>query len=98
MSGVSTASPRITCECASIRFERRLPPCGRGSIVPFVRTCCQRIALDALTPNRSAAWRHDMPWAVASTTRRRRSVESCMLASFTNMQLESDSTNLGNPQ
>jgi hypothetical protein len=25
MSGVSAESPRLTCECASIRFERRSP-------------------------------------------------------------------------
>ena len=40
MSGVSATNPRITCECASIRFERRSPPCVRGSIVPVVLICC----------------------------------------------------------
>src|SRR5713101_6330185 len=37
-----------------------------------------RTAVAALTLNRSAAWRHDIPWAVASTTRRRRSVERAL--------------------
>ena len=38
------------------------PPCFLGAILPVVLSCAaQRIALDALTPNRAATCRCDMP-------------------------------------
>jgi len=36
------------------------------------------MALDALTPNRSAAWRHDIPPFIAVMTRRRRSNDKAL--------------------
>ena len=45
-----------------------------AAIVDCLRTACtQRIALDALTPNRDAAPRHDEPFSTSDTTRLRRS-------------------------
>ena len=38
----------------------------------------QRIALDGLTPNRSAAARHDNPPSIAPTTRRRRTTDKAL--------------------
>jgi hypothetical protein len=48
----------------------------------------QRIALETLTPNRSAAERQDNPPAIAATTRRRRSNDKdlAMLASLPRRQ------------
>src|SRR3954454_293426 len=56
MSGTSAKAAWISSAWASVRRERRSPPCGlgRGS-PPSRRIPCQRIALDALTPNRVAA-------------------------------------------
>ena len=43
---------------------------------PSRRSCARhRIALDALTPNRWAAARHDNPLSIAPTTRLRRSTD-----------------------
>lgn len=47
--------------CASIRAERRPPPWRLGLASPTsFESACQRIALDALTPKRVAAWWHDL--------------------------------------
>ena len=77
MSGVAAIRPRIRSACASILPERRSPPCGFGFGVPCCATsCCQRIALDALTPNRAAACLRDRPPATAATTLSRRSTDN----------------------
>src|SRR4051794_29294290 len=77
MSGVSSMSARISAACASMRPERRSPPSALGRASPCVRSKArQRIALDALTPNRSAAWRQDNPVPIAASTRVRRSSDS----------------------
>jgi hypothetical protein len=72
-----------------------------GAASPVVlESPCHRIALDALTPKRAAAWRHDAPSAMAPITRLRRSIDSdlLMLASLlAGTLLESDPKPLGNP-
>src|SRR3954453_14715643 len=56
MSGTSASAAWIRSACASVRRESRSPPCGFGRASPPARRwACQRIALDALTPNRVAA-------------------------------------------
>src|SRR3712207_7966564 len=56
MSDVRATRPRISEACASIRSERRSPPSALGATEPVSRSRAhQRIALDALTPNRAAA-------------------------------------------
>jgi len=56
MSGTSAKAAWISSAWASVRRERRSPPCGLGRASPPSRRIpCQRIALDALTPNRVAA-------------------------------------------
>src|SRR5579863_8466368 len=77
MSGAASTKLRIAAAWASIRADRRSPPCGFGRASPCSRTRLrQRIALDALTPKCAAAWRHDMPPAIAARTRLRRSIDS----------------------
>ena len=67
MSDVRSSRPRINGACASIRPDRRSPPRGPGATEPTCRCSDhQRIALDAPTPNRSAAARHDAPAAIAA--------------------------------
>ena len=62
---------------ASVRCESRSPPCRFGQASPPARrSAWQRIALDALTPNRAAAWRHDSPASTVARTRERRSKDS----------------------
>jgi hypothetical protein len=60
-----------------------------------------RIALDALTPNRCAAARHDNPPSIAPTTRLRRSTDKdlAMHASplFAGQKHESESSRFANP-
>ncbi len=66
--------PRTSGACASMRAERRSPPSGPGATGPASRaSAAQRIALDALTLNRVAAWQHDSPSAIAARTRDPRS-------------------------
>src|SRR3954465_4311261 len=56
MSGTSSSAAWIRSAWASVRRESRSPPCGLGRASPPARRwACQRIALDALTPNRVAA-------------------------------------------
>jgi len=56
MSGTSAKAAWISSAWASVRRESRSPPCGLGrASPPSRRIACQRIALDALTPNRVAA-------------------------------------------
>jgi hypothetical protein len=56
MSGTSASAAWISSAWASVRYESRSPPCGFGRASPPARRIpCQRIALDALTPNRVAA-------------------------------------------
>ncbi len=56
-----------------------IPAQRLGATEPVVRSSAhQRIALDALTPNRAAAARHDDPAATASTTLSRRSTDSAL--------------------
>ena len=77
------------------------PRPGLGRHVTLPRSNArQRIALDALTPNRSAAARHDNPPAIAPTTRRRRSTDKAlaMQASLlAGIQHESEPSRFGNP-
>ena len=62
---------------ASMRPERRSPPRAFGRASPCMHSRArQRIALDALTPNRWAACRHERPPAIAASTRVLRSSES----------------------
>jgi len=70
MSGTSASAARIRSAWASVRRESRSPPCGLGRASPPARRIpCQRMALDALTPNRAAAWRQDKPASMADRTR-----------------------------
>jgi hypothetical protein len=56
MSGASASAAWISSAWASVRRESRSPPCGLGRASPPARRIpCQRIALEALTPNRAAA-------------------------------------------
>src|SRR3954453_15034478 len=56
MSGPSAKAAWIRSAWASVRCESRSPPCGLGRASPPARRIpCQRIALEALTPNRVAA-------------------------------------------
>ncbi|CAM3272199.1 hypothetical protein SPAN111604_14200 [Sphingomonas antarctica] len=101
MSDFFSKAPRITAACASIRAERRSPPCCLGVASPTsFESACQRIPLDALTPNRAAAWRHDAPASIAAITRRRRSIDSALAIHPglpAGMKLESDRHRFGNP-
>src|ERR671938_331933 len=55
MSGTSASAAWIRSAWASVRRESRSPPCGLGRASPPARRIpCQRMALDALTPNRAA--------------------------------------------
>src|SRR3954467_957388 len=77
MSGASSSTAWMRSAWASVRCESRSPPCGLGRASPPDRRIpCQRIALEALTPNRAAAWRHDRPASMAARTRERRSKDS----------------------
>lgn len=61
-SGVSATQARMNAASASIRPDLRSPPCGMGAKDPCLDSCeTQRIALDALTLNRAAAWWQDSP-------------------------------------
>lgn len=63
-----------------MRKERRSPPNGPGATDPASRDRArQRIALEALTPNLTAAARQDAPAAKAATTRSRRSTDSAFV-------------------
>jgi len=56
MSGTAASAAWIRSAWASVRCESRSPPCGLGRASPPARRIpCQRMALDALTPNRAAA-------------------------------------------
>jgi hypothetical protein len=56
MSGVSAAAPSRNAASASMRPDLRSPPCFHGATSPCLITRLrQRMALDALTPNRIAA-------------------------------------------
>jgi len=56
ISGTSASAAWISSAWASVRCESRSPPCGFGRASPPARRIpCQRIALEALTPNRVAA-------------------------------------------
>ena len=56
MSGTSASAAWMRSAWASVRRESRSPPCGFGRASPPDRRIpCQRIALEALTPNRAAA-------------------------------------------
>jgi hypothetical protein len=79
-SGLASTKPRIRAEWASMRLERRSPPKGPGRTSPCRRAkLLQRMALEALTPKRTAAWRHDIPSSIAATTRSRKSTDSALL-------------------
>jgi hypothetical protein len=55
-SGVLATSPRRNSASASMRPDLRSPPCRFAATSPcFFSRPNQRIALDALTPNRCAA-------------------------------------------
>ena len=76
MSRVAATSPRISSAWASIRSERLSPPCGRGALLPVSRHRRTHFtAVDAATPNRSAAARRLIPAATASISRSRRSLD-----------------------
>ena len=99
MSGVRSSRPRISGACPSIRPERRSPPRGPGATEPTCRCRAhQRIALDAPTPNRSAAARHEAPAAIAATTRSRRSTDNAFdmpVGPPPDRKLESDPLRVG---
>src|SRR5215217_2848442 len=79
MSGTSASAAWIRSAWASVRCEKRSPPCGLGRASPPARRiACQRMALDALTPNRAAACRHDRPASMAARTRERGSKDSAL--------------------
>jgi hypothetical protein len=79
MSDFLSKAPRIAAACASILPERRSPPCRLGIASPAtLDSACQRIALEALTPNRAAACRHDEPSSTAAITRLRRSTDNAL--------------------
>src|SRR5215203_2993835 len=79
MSGTSAKAAWIRSAWASVRCESRSPPCGLGRASPPARRIPrQRMALEALTPNRAAAWRHDRPSSMAARTRERRSKDSAL--------------------
>jgi hypothetical protein len=94
MSRCRSRRQRIRSACPSIRPDLRSPPSGPDLTSPCLRTSArQRIALDALTPNRNAAWRHDIPPSIAATTRSRKSTDSALLMHaglLTSMQFESE--------
>src|SRR5271169_4696622 len=76
MSLLAATAERISSACASIRCEWRSPPWSLGLTSPSRRSMARhRIALEALTPNRCAAARHDNPPSIAPTTRLRRSTD-----------------------
>jgi hypothetical protein len=101
MSGVSASAAWIRAACASIRAERRSPPCLRGAADPRCsKRCRQRIALDTLTPNRAAAARHDRPSSTAAKTRSRKSIDKARPIPadlLIGNQDESENNALGNP-
>ena len=102
MSDFSSISASISSEWASIRCERRSPPCGRGPTSPVRRhRSIHLIAVDAATPKRFAAERRERPPSTANTTLllecRGKELSSCRLASFSSPQLESQISTLGNP-
>jgi hypothetical protein len=77
MSDFCSMRPRISAAWASMRAKRRSPPSGPGATVPDTRASAhQRVALEALPPNRAAAARHDAPAGTAPTTLSRRSTDS----------------------
>src|SRR5215203_1001258 len=86
---------------ASVRRESRSPPCGLGRASPPARRiACQRMTLDALTPNRAAAWRHDRPSSMAARTRDRTSKDSALgmqVGLPASLCPESDQPRLENP-
>ena len=89
ISLLAATAERISSACASIRCEWRSPPWSLGLISPSRRSRARyRIALDALTPNRWAAARHDNPPSIAPMTRLRRSTDKdlAMLASLLRRQ------------
>src|SRR3954463_2627761 len=77
MSGTSAKAAWIRSAWPWVRPESRSPPCGLGRASPPARRIpCQRMALEALTPNPAAAWGHDRPASMAARTRERRSKDS----------------------
>jgi hypothetical protein len=69
MSDFAVTASRINRACASMRRDLRSPPCCLGAKSPaFCRRARQRMALAALTPNRSAAALHDKPPSIAAIT------------------------------
>ena len=77
-----------------MRHERRSPPSRPGATDPVCRAMPhQRIALEALTPNRNAASRQDAPPATAATTLSRKSTDKALdmpVGLLADRQLESD--------
>jgi len=68
---------RIAADRRGLRYPMGMAVAAlaSGCDVPSRRFCArQRMALDALTPNRSAAARRDNP-SIAETTRPRRSID-----------------------
>ena len=65
-SDFAAKAERISSTCASIRCEWRSPPWRLGVTAPSPFSWArQRIALDGLAPNRSAAARHDNPPSIS---------------------------------
>ncbi|MGY3582514.1 hypothetical protein ACVIGB_008421 [Bradyrhizobium sp. USDA 4341] len=80
ISGFAVTASKINCACPSMRWDLRSPPCRLGTMSPTsLRRLRQRIALAALTPKRSAAYRQDKPPSIAATTLWRRSTESALV-------------------
>src|SRR5262245_2962518 len=101
MSGVASNRARIRSLWASMRPDLRSPPTDRARASPASRSSArQRLTLDALTPNRSPAWRWLNPRATAARTRTRRSNDKAvgMPAGLDpGQQLESRQTQFWNP-
>jgi hypothetical protein len=79
MSARAATAARMAPPYASIRRERRSPPCRLAAAWPCARhAATQRTALDAETPNRAAAACRDIPPSTAAITRERKSCERAL--------------------
>src|SRR4051812_42935052 len=73
--GLLVAIVRSVAACGS-RIGRRWPPILAGAVLPVWRThCISLIAADALTANRSAAARAELPASTACAIRSRKSCD-----------------------
>ena len=101
MSDVRATRARISGPCRSMRAERVSPPCRRGATSPVARHLRTSLtAVEAATPNRSAAARQLAPAATHFTSRSRRSFERGLVMRAglrSSTHVESVFAHLGNP-